>query len=333
MISKNSLIRQQCRRTRLRMPSRRTRPAGLTIAVGVLPRRELSVGDAEDGGQPLDFALVVKRPRCPCSSRRPSAAHTVEGLCQPISSPSFRLGSTLCADAGYGCSRRQWQAAPSGCCPYRQPGSLAHSRRLGDNAGMARDDSRAPSLLRVALLPALGRGQALGDARMGIRCRPRCYPGRGRGRALGRLLLAAGPGRVGRRGWLRADCVGPWHGSADPGRGGQEHPAEQGSVAERQLLPRSKHCWEMPSPLTARQRSRYARYDVAFSVVGMVLKMRYGLRHPRRLTVLAIADEAPDAVFYVLRVARAVQRRRPRMAAVVSPGRSRSGSPAAGGIG
>ena len=67
--------------------------------------------------------------------------------------------------------------------------------------------------------------------------------------------------------------------------------------------------------LTARQRSRYARYDVAFSVVGMVLKVRYGLRHSRRLTVLAIADEAPDFVFYVLRAARAVQRRRPRTAA------------------
>jgi hypothetical protein len=67
--------------------------------------------------------------------------------------------------------------------------------------------------------------------------------------------------------------------------------------------------------LTARQRSRYARYDVAFSVVGMVLKVRYGLRHPRRLTVLAIADEAPDFVFYVLRAAWGVQRRRPRTAA------------------
>jgi hypothetical protein len=47
----------------------------------------------------------------------------------------------------------------------------------------------------------------------------------------------------------------------------------------------------------------------------MVLKVRYGLRRPRRLTVLAIADEAPDFVFYVLRAARAVQRRRPRTAA------------------
>jgi hypothetical protein len=47
----------------------------------------------------------------------------------------------------------------------------------------------------------------------------------------------------------------------------------------------------------------------------MVLGVRRGLRHPRRLTVLAIADEAPAAVFWVLRVARAVQWRRPRIAA------------------
>jgi hypothetical protein len=39
------------------------------------------------------------------------------------------------------------------------------------------------------------------------------------------------------------------------------------------------------------------------------------LRHPRRLTVLAIAAEAPNAAYSVLRAARAVQRRRPRIAA------------------
>jgi len=42
--------------------------------------------------------------------------------------------------------------------------------------------------------------------------------------------------------------------------------------------------------------------------------MRSGLRPQRRLAVLAIADEAPTVVFYALRAARAVQRRRPRMA-------------------
>jgi hypothetical protein len=47
----------------------------------------------------------------------------------------------------------------------------------------------------------------------------------------------------------------------------------------------------------------------------VVLGVRYGLRNPRRLTVLAIAGEAWNDVFFVLRVPRAVQRRRPRMVA------------------
>jgi hypothetical protein len=46
----------------------------------------------------------------------------------------------------------------------------------------------------------------------------------------------------------------------------------------------------------------------------MVFGVRSGLRRPRRLTALAIADEAPSAVLYALRVPRAVQRRRPRIA-------------------
>ena len=56
-------------------------------------------------------------------------------------------------------------------------------------------------------------------------------------------------------------------------------------------------------------------YRRASTVAGMVLGVWWGLRHPRRLTVLAIAGEAPFAVFYGLRVPRAVQRRRPRIAA------------------
>ena len=46
----------------------------------------------------------------------------------------------------------------------------------------------------------------------------------------------------------------------------------------------------------------------------MVLGVRWGLRHPRRLTVLAIASESYTVVFYVPWLARAVQRRRPRIA-------------------
>jgi hypothetical protein len=65
---------------------------------------------------------------------------------------------------------------------------------------------------------------------------------------------------------------------------------------------------------TARQLSRYALYGAAVKVAGIPLAVRSGLRRPRRLTVLAIAGEAPMAVFYALRLPRAAQRRRPRIA-------------------
>jgi hypothetical protein len=57
------------------------------------------------------------------------------------------------------------------------------------------------------------------------------------------------------------------------------------------------------------------QYRLASTIVGMVLGVRWGLRHPRRLTVLAIASESYTVVFYVPWLARAVQRRRPRIAA------------------
>jgi hypothetical protein len=64
----------------------------------------------------------------------------------------------------------------------------------------------------------------------------------------------------------------------------------------------------------ARQPWRNA-LDVLGPSIRMVFGVRSGLRNPRRLTVPAIAGEAPAVVFYALRVARAVQRRRPRIAA------------------
>ena len=62
------------------------------------------------------------------------------------------------------------------------------------------------------------------------------------------------------------------------------------------------------------QRSLLA-LDALVASVRMVFGVRSGLRHQRRLTVLAIADEAPAVVFYALRAGRAAQRRRPRIAA------------------
>lgn len=57
------------------------------------------------------------------------------------------------------------------------------------------------------------------------------------------------------------------------------------------------------------------RLDLVSPVVWMVVGVPWRLRHPRRLTVLAMANEAPNAAFYVLRAGRAAQLRRPAMAA------------------
>ena len=67
--------------------------------------------------------------------------------------------------------------------------------------------------------------------------------------------------------------------------------------------------------LTARQQSWFGLAAWTVTGIGMVTGVRSGLRRPQRLTVLAIAGEAPAVVFSVLRAARAVQRRRPRTAA------------------
>jgi hypothetical protein len=65
----------------------------------------------------------------------------------------------------------------------------------------------------------------------------------------------------------------------------------------------------------ARRVSRFFRwYEPISPVAWMVIGVPWRLRHPRRLTALGIASEAPDVALSVLRAARAVQRRRPRMA-------------------
>ena len=65
----------------------------------------------------------------------------------------------------------------------------------------------------------------------------------------------------------------------------------------------------------ARRLSRFFRwFGLVSPVAWMVIGVPWRLRHPRRLTVLAIASESYTVVFYVPWVARAVQRRRPRMA-------------------
>ena len=90
--------------------------------------------------------------------------------------------------------------------------------------------------------------------------------------------------------------------------------AQKNIEAQKDLL-RERGIQVPASAETTPAARQLLRYVPALQVAGVVLGVRSGLRNPRRLTVLAIAREAPVAVFCVLRVPRAVQRRRPRIAA------------------
>ena len=132
------------------------------------------------------------------------------------------------------------------------------------------------------------------------------------GAGMGLPAARSGPGRVGRRCWLRAGGVGL----------GTEAPtaAEVQENFRRQIDLMRKPGTQAPATAgtetpAARRISRFfRRYELVSPVAWMVIDVPWRLRHPRRLTVLAIAMEAPNAVYSVLRAARAVQRRRPRMA-------------------
>ena len=180
---------------------------------------------------------------------------------------------------------------------------------------MARDDSRAPSPLRVALRLTLDGARPSGTLEWVSPAVP----------AVTRAATGAGHWAAGRRqralaAWAGAAGSGliAWGlGTEAPTRAEVDKKIQQNRdlLAKLGKLPPGAPATARTPALTARQRSRYARYDAALSVVGMVFKVRYDLRHPRRLTVNAIASETIDTVFYVLRAARAVQRRRPRTAA------------------
>ena len=67
--------------------------------------------------------------------------------------------------------------------------------------------------------------------------------------------------------------------------------------------------------LSQRSQNALAALIPAQIVVGVVFGVRSGLRHPRQLTAHTIASETFSTVTYVLLAARAMQRRRPKIAA------------------
>ena len=139
---------------------------------------------------------------------------------------------------------------------------------------------------------------------MGVPCRPGCYPGCRRSRPLGCRAPAAGAAGFGLVAWgLGAEA---------PTRA----EAEKNMEEQKELLRRrGARVPATAGTQTGVSRGTLRALDAVTSSMRMVFGVRSGLRQPRRLTVLAIAGEAPAVVFYALRVARAVQRRRPRIAA------------------
>ena len=199
------------------------------------------------------------------------------------------------------------RAAASG---WRQPGSLAHACRLGDNAGTARDDSGDRLLRRVALMSVLEGTRPSGTLEWVSPVVP----------VVTQAAVGAGHWAAGRR----QRALAAWASAAGSGLVawglGTEAPTRaeaQKNIEQQKNLLRERG---IAVPATAGTQTPTVRQpwwnalDALVSSVKLVFGVRSGLRNPRRLTVLAIAGEALLAVFCVLRVPRTVQRRRPRIA-------------------
>jgi hypothetical protein len=214
---------------------------------------------------------------------------------------------------------------------------LARTRRLGDNAGMARDDSWA-QVLRAALPLLDGARPAgmLGWVPIVAPVVTQAAVGAGhwaagrRRRALAAWTSAAGYGLVA---WgLGTEAPTPAE-ARQKARQNMEQNMEQNiqrlqrEGRLRKPGPKAPAAAGTPTPAARRLERHLSRvaplfkatntpqYRLASTVAGMVIGVWWGMRHPRRLTVLAIASDGYTVVFYVPWVARAVQRRRPRIAA------------------
>jgi hypothetical protein len=178
---------------------------------------------------------------------------------------------------------------------------------LGDNGGMAGDDSGGWSLQRVLLTSRLDGTRPSGIPEWVSPVAP----------VVTQAAVGAGHWAAGRR----QRAVAAWASAAGFALMawglGTEAPtrAEADQNIERQKGLLRERGIEVPATAGTTPGARQLmRYAPAFEAAGIVFGVRSGLRRPRRLTVLAVAGEAPTAVFCVLRVPRAVQRRRPRIA-------------------
>ena len=184
-------------------------------------------------------------------------------------------------------------------------------RRSGDNVGMGRDKSGDRVLGRLAFMSLLDGTRPSGIPQWVSPVAPAVTQA-----AIGAGHWAAGRRRRALAAWASAAGFGlvAWGlGTEAPTRAEAQENIEQQKDLLRERGIEGPATARTQTP-TARQPWRNALSALASSV-KVVLGVRSGLRNPRRLTVLAIASEALLSWVYVLRVPRAVQRRRPRIAA------------------
>jgi hypothetical protein len=172
---------------------------------------------------------------------------------------------------------------------------------------MARDDSGDRLLRRVLLMSLLDRARPSGTLEWVEPVIP----------VVSQAAVGAGHWAAGRRqralaAWASAAgfALVAWGlGTEAPTR------AEAQENIERQKDLLRERGLEVPATAGTTPAARQLqRYVPALQVAGMVFGVRSGLRNPRRLTVLAVTNEALATWSYVLGVPRAVQRRRPRIA-------------------
>jgi len=205
------------------------------------------------------------------------------------------------------------RAAASG---WRQPGSLAYSRRRGDNAGMARDNSKARVNLQLVLL-ALDGTRPSGTLEWVSAAAP----------VVTQAAVGAGHWAAGRRqralaAWASAagSALAAWGlGTEAPTRAEmvkntQRHRDVLRTLGTR-LPPEAPATAGTHTHLSKRSQNALGALISAQIAVQIVFGVRSGLRHPRQLTRHVIAGETFSAVTYVLLAARAAQRRRPKIAA------------------
>lgn len=207
-------------------------------------------------------------------------------------------------------------APPGGGVRGRQPGSLAHPRRRGDNARMARDNSKAQVRLQLVLL-ALDGTRPAGTLQWVSAAAP----------VVTQAAVGAGHWAAGRR----QRALAAWASTAGSALAAWGLGTEAPTLAEmvkntrqhRDLLRELGERLPPEAPTTAgtqthlSQRSQNALSALIWAriVSGVVFGVRAGLRNPQRLTASAAASGTFSTVTYVLRAVRAAQRRRPRIAA------------------